>query len=190
MSAEAVAYGTLGSTSLPLERKQVRWSKALAITLIILGVGGLAAACVGISSLGVYQKWWSFGGLSRLSQIDSIAMTAAGGGVGIVCLIPGIMIPMKDIQGTSEARKSDKSFRYAVDTLTGIEIEVAESGLHTCFLFFTNCQKLRVSLTPQEVGNFVKLLGENRVIDKTTLTWGTTDTSGSQVEEILKVLND
>ncbi len=54
--------------------------------LIIVGLGGLAVAGVGLGSLGAHQGWWQAASLSQLTQTHSIIMMAVGGVGGIACL--------------------------------------------------------------------------------------------------------
>jgi hypothetical protein len=68
--------------------------------VIILGLGGLAVAGVG---LGGYLQ---AGSLSSLGQVNSIIMMAAGGGGGIVFLIIGIVGSVKNRQ-TSSHQQND-----------------------------------------------------------------------------------
>lgn len=65
-------------------------------TIIILSLGGLAVAGVGLGGFGMQQEWWQAGALSNLSQINSIIMMAAGGGGGIILLITGIVDLVKN----------------------------------------------------------------------------------------------
>jgi hypothetical protein len=64
--------------------------------LIIVGIGGLAVAGVGLGGFGVQQGWWQAGALSHLDQIHSIIMMAVGGGGGILSLIIGIIVSVKN----------------------------------------------------------------------------------------------
>ena len=72
--------------------------------VIILGLGGLAVAGVG---LGGYLQ---AGSLSSLGQVNSIIMMAAGGGGGIIFLIIGIIGSVKNRQqgGNIDHNRSDR----------------------------------------------------------------------------------
>ncbi|MBI3901259.1 MAG: hypothetical protein HY324_03800 [Chlamydiia bacterium] len=85
--------------------------RAISIALV-LGLGGLAIAGVGLS--GCLQV----GSLSSLGQVNSIIMMAAGGGGGIVFLIAGII-------GSVKNRQKSRNIEYEKTTF----IEVTSQGL-------------------------------------------------------------
>ena len=64
--------------------------------LIIVGIGGLAVAGVGLGCFGSHRGWWQAGALSNLNQIHSITMMAAGGSGGTIFLIIGIVGSVKN----------------------------------------------------------------------------------------------
>ena len=87
-----------------LEGKQVaKWQTPLFIALVIIGMIGLGAAGAGFASFGAHQSWWSAGGLSNLSQMNTLIMMAAGGG-GSLLLVSGIVGLVKASQAKKQVQ--------------------------------------------------------------------------------------
>src|SRR5262245_27278813 len=78
-----------------LREKTVR----LAI-LIILGIGGLTAAGIGLAGLGAHGGWWQAGPFSQLGQEKALIMIGAGGLGGLPCLIEGIVGMFKHLRAS------------------------------------------------------------------------------------------
>ncbi len=93
--------------------------------LIIVGIGSLVAAGVGIGALGAQQGWWAAGSLSHLNQVHAIILMSAGGGGGIAFLIIGIVVSVKrksqasnhapDNQGLSSLLTQENTSREALE---------------------------------------------------------------------------
>lgn len=81
--------------------------KGLSVVLILLGVMGIGVAAAGLASFGGHQNWWSAGALSQIEQIPGIAMMAAGGVVGFVCLTTGIVHFLKQNRIDQEEKRID-----------------------------------------------------------------------------------
>ncbi len=75
-----------------------KWKRLFFAIVIIVGVGSLMAATLGLAGLGGQQGWWPTSVLSHLSQTHSIIMMAAGSGVGILLVIVGISGLIKNCQ--------------------------------------------------------------------------------------------
>lgn len=58
--------------------------------VIIMGIGALTAAGVGLSGFGVQQGWWQCRSLINLGGMKSIFLMTAGGSGGVVFLLIGI----------------------------------------------------------------------------------------------------
>lgn len=72
-----------------------KWKTLGFAIVIILGIGGLAVAGVGLGGLGAHQSWWQVGALNHLGQFHSIILMSAGSGIGIALLTIGISQSVK-----------------------------------------------------------------------------------------------
>lgn len=100
-SSTPIRTGEYSSDSHVIKNEPSKGKTIAFAILIILGLGGLAVAGVG---LGGYLQ---AGSLSNLGQVNSIIMMAAGGGGGIVFLIIGIVGSVR--RQTSSHQQHDRN---------------------------------------------------------------------------------
>ena len=114
-SSASIPTGDLNRDTYPNNHLSKWKTYGFAIAIIVV-IGGLAVAGVGLGGFGVPQGWWQAGALSNLGQINSIIMiSVCGVGGGVVFLITVIVSVVKNCQKRSHS-KNIESNRYADST--------------------------------------------------------------------------
>lgn len=88
----------------------VEWKKCSFAILIILGLGGLAAAGFGLNHLGGHQGWWQ-GAINHLSKTHSISLLTVGAAAGIGFLSVGLFIAITNRQAGLQTSEKEQAAR-------------------------------------------------------------------------------